>query len=355
MAVDATSQIAVASVTGAIRKAAQLTGANFQYLLATAKVESNLNPSAKAPTSSAGGLFQFIDQTWLGTLKESGAELGYGRYADAISRNSAGKFVVEDPAMRREIMALRQDPTANAIMAGAFTRSNAAYLRERLGREATDGELYIAHFMGAGGAARLITQSEMAPSGRAADAFPNAARANRSIFFDSDGRARNFAEVAQKLASRYQIARARTAMPADAVAAIPGTPFGAETARVARAYESSSPLKVHVPASAPQEPVFHNPYRMSERREPVSSIVSERWITRAQQPATPQIATTESAPVGVAHAPTANDVVSAGGHENVRRRYFPTTPPPPPQVASQESLGLFQDMRPSVQALFTRG
>jgi hypothetical protein len=356
MAVDASSQIAASNVTGAIRKASQLTGTNFQYLLATAKVESNLNPGAKAPTSSAGGLFQFIDQTWLGTLKESGGALGYGRYANAITRNEAGKFVVENPAMRREIMALRQDPTANAVMAGAFTQSNAAYLKERLGRDATEGELYIAHFMGAGGAARLIERSEAAPGARAADAFPNAARANRSIFFDSNGRARNFAEVARALAGRYQIARTRTATPDNAVAAIPGNGFAAETARVARAYESSAPLKVHVAAGPQQEPVYHNPYRASERREPVSSIVSERWITRPSQTQTASTTTQPSAPVATAaaQAPSPNDVVRAG-HDNVRRAYFPTTPPPPPQVASQETLGLFQDMRPNVQALFTRG
>lgn len=350
MAVDASSQIATASnVTGAIRKASQITGTNFQYLLATAKVESNLNPGAKAPTSSAGGLFQFIDQTWLGTLKESGAALGYGRYANAISRNEAGKFVVENPAARREIMALRQDPTANAVMAGAFTQSNAAYLKDRLGRDATEGELYIAHFMGAGGAAKLIEQSEAAPGAKAADAFPNAARANRSIFFDRNGRARNLAEVAQNLSGRYQVARTRTAT-ADNVAAVPGSGFSAETARVARAYESSSPLKVHVAAGPQQEPVYHNPYRSGERREPVSSIVSERWVTRPAQSATaPSAATTPSAPT---QSPTANDVVRAS-HDTARRAYFPTTPPPPQQAASTEPLGLFQDMRPNVQALFT--
>jgi hypothetical protein len=165
--------------------------------------------------------------------------------------------------MRREIMALRQDPAANAVMAGAFTKSNAAYLKERLGRDATEGELYIAHFMGAGGAARLIEQSEAMPGAKAADAFPNAARANRSIFFDGNGRARNFAEVAQKLSGRYQVARARTATGDNAVAAAPGTGYAAETARVARTYESSAPLKVRVAAGPQQEPVFHLPQSLS--------------------------------------------------------------------------------------------
>ena len=65
------------TVTGTVRQAARMTGADFQYLLATAQVESNLNPNAQAPTSSARGLFQFTEQTWLATLKEQGTALGY--------------------------------------------------------------------------------------------------------------------------------------------------------------------------------------------------------------------------------------------------------------------------------------
>jgi len=65
-------------VAGAIKQAAVSTGASFEYLLATAKMESNFNPRATATTSSARGLYQFIDQTWLGTVKEAGAQLGYG-------------------------------------------------------------------------------------------------------------------------------------------------------------------------------------------------------------------------------------------------------------------------------------
>ena len=67
---------AAPQITGAIRQAAQSTGISFEYLLTTAKIESNLNPSAQASTSSAKGLYQFIDQTWLGTMKQDGRGLG---------------------------------------------------------------------------------------------------------------------------------------------------------------------------------------------------------------------------------------------------------------------------------------
>ena len=163
MLVDS-SFTAGSTVTGAIRQAAQATGTSFQYLLATAQVESGLNPQAGAPTSSARGLFQFVEQTWLGTIKQSGAALGYGQYAAAISQTPSGRYEVSDPEMRNEILKLRTDPTANAVMAGAFTQANAALLSERLGRSPSEGELYIAHFLGAGGAAHLISAAASNPS-----------------------------------------------------------------------------------------------------------------------------------------------------------------------------------------------
>src|ERR1700741_3189419 len=92
------------AVIGAIRNAARATGADFQYLLATAQVESGLNPTASVSSSSAKGLFQFIDQTWLSTLKEAGPALGYGRYADAIVQPPSGGFTVPDQPMRKPVL-----------------------------------------------------------------------------------------------------------------------------------------------------------------------------------------------------------------------------------------------------------
>src|SRR4051812_32282069 len=200
----ATADVAT-RVTGAIRDAARVTGAGFDYLLNTAIRESNLNPNAKARTSSATGLFQFIDQTWLGTMKQSGASLGYGKYADAISKNAQGKYVVNDPAMRNEILALRKDPAANAKMAGAFANSNAKFLKERLGRNPTDGELYMAHFLGASGAARFISAAEANPNGKAASLFPRAASANSSIFYDRQGGAKSLKQVYAGLVAKHDV------------------------------------------------------------------------------------------------------------------------------------------------------
>jgi hypothetical protein len=196
MAVDSTSigsgfDAARARIAGTIRDAAAATGASFAYLVSAAKMESNFNPSAQASTSSARGLYQFIEQTWLGTVKEAGAAFGFGQYADAIAKTPSGSYSVSDPAARREILKLRDDPAANAAMAGVLTQSNSFKLTGALGRRPSDGELYIAHFMGVGGAAKLITNAENRPGASGAAMFPSAAAANRSIFYNRDGSARS--------------------------------------------------------------------------------------------------------------------------------------------------------------------
>ncbi|HKS85005.1 MAG TPA: transglycosylase SLT domain-containing protein [Pseudolabrys sp.] len=207
MAVNPATAGAAPQVTGAIRQAAQSTGISFEYLLTTAKIESNLNPSAQASTSSAKGLYQFIDQTWLGTMKQAGALFGLGRYADAIVRSPDGHYDVPNTSMRAAILRLRSDPQASAMLAGALTRNNAALVGGSIGRQPTNGELYIAHFLGADGAAKLINNASARPQTNAAAMFPSAAAANHSIFYDSSGRARSVGEVYQKLTRLFNSAR----------------------------------------------------------------------------------------------------------------------------------------------------
>src|ERR1017187_9559546 len=212
-----------ARVAGAIKQAANTTGTSFEYLLATAKMESDFNPTAGASTSSAHGLYQFIDQTWLGTVKEAGTQLGYGKYADAISKSASGAYSVSDPAARTAVMKLRDDPAAASSMAAVLTQSNSFKLTGKIGRRPTDGELYMAHFMGVGGAAKLISNAEDNPQASGARLFPNAAAANRPIFFDRAGRARSVSEVYSVLSSRYASA-AHSPATRTAMAAVGETP-----------------------------------------------------------------------------------------------------------------------------------
>jgi hypothetical protein len=194
-------------LSSALQKASQSTGISFQYLLTTAQIESNLNPSAQAPTSSAKGLYQFIEQTWLGTMKQAGPSLGLGQYANAISQTSDGRYEVSDPRMRTEIMRLRSDPTASAMLAGAFTRNNATQLSATIGRQPSEGELYIAHFLGPDGAGKLIGAASNHPRASAAAMFPQAASANPSIFYNRSGSARSTSEVYATLTGRFDNAR----------------------------------------------------------------------------------------------------------------------------------------------------
>jgi hypothetical protein len=284
----------VSGITGAIRQAAQLTGANFQYLLATAQVESNFNPSAKAPTSSAGGLFQFIERTWLSTLKQAGPAFGYGEYANAITQTETGRYVVADPRMRSAVMQLRNDPTANSVMAGVFTHQNTSKLAARIGREPSEGELYIAHFLGAAGAGKLIDAAGASPGAPAASLFPYAARANPTIFYDKQGSERSVSQVYSLLVDKYQVARAGAPSTAPATAAASGAAglaaAGADSAGVTNAYAAAMVGPTHIAAG--DGPVFHSLFLAGERREPIAPLVSQLWA-RPQSALSP---VSESAP-----------------------------------------------------------
>jgi hypothetical protein len=315
MSVDISNATATAGVdpsrvriAGAIKQAANTTGTSFEYLLATAKMESNFNPKASASTSSARGLYQFIDQTWLGTVKEAGAQLGYGKFADAITKSPSGSYSVSDPAARSAIMKLRDDPDAASSMAAVLTQSNSFRLTGRIGRRPTDGELYIAHFMGVGGAAKLISNAEDNPNASAARLFPNAAAANRSIFFDRSGRARGVAEVYSVLSSRYASA-ANSQATRTAMAAVGDTPTRvtfASAAPVAQpidnaAYLSAFPeVRSVTPVTmtfassatntpAPTDPIFRSLFQAGERTQPVSSTVRELWDNSSSLTRTPTV------------------------------------------------------------------
>ena len=325
-----------AAIVGAIRNAAQATGANFQYLLATAKVESAFNATATVSTSSAKGLFQFIEQTWLATVKQAGPALGYGRYAEAITQTPSGNYAVTDPAMRREVLALRDDPAANAAMAGAFTQQNAALLTQRIGRTPTEGELYIAHFLGAGGGAQLINLAQQNPSATASSAFPNAAKANPSIFYDRQGHARSAAEVYHVLVARYDVARAAPGISATAAAAPPAS-VAAPLAATRGGPAAPPAVTVALPAvatvlgpGAEPQPVFHSLFSDTPRK-PVPSLVQDLWTSN------PRVA---AALTGVGGPPTAATDAPA------------SAPNASPASAMNTPMNLFSDRPADVRALF---
>jgi hypothetical protein len=186
-----------------LNAAGERNGVDFDYLLQTAVRESSLNPGAKAQTSSAVGLFQFLEGTWLQVMKEHGPRLGYGDIAQSIQRTGDGDYVVSDPARKAEVLKLREDPQIAADLAGAFTKSNGDYLRQRFGRMPSAGELYIAHFLGAQGAERMFNAGLQNPDQIAADLFPRQANSNRTIFY-SNGEPRTIREVYRVLVAKHE-------------------------------------------------------------------------------------------------------------------------------------------------------
>src|SRR5580765_5236075 len=182
-------------VLAALHSASAKTGTDFGYLLATAMRESNLDTQAKSKASSATGLFQFVDQTWLSLVKRYGERHGLSDYAAAIRKTDAGGYSVASHATKSAILALRKDPELSALMAGEAAKETRQSLECSLGRDVCGGELYAAHFLGEGGARRLIALNEKNPDAAADVAFPLAARSNRSAFYHSDGTAKTVGEL----------------------------------------------------------------------------------------------------------------------------------------------------------------
>lgn len=185
-------------VQQAIASAASATGIDFDYLMGQAKVESGLNAAARAGTSSASGLYQFIESSWLAVVKKHGAEHGLGWAANAIGPGNR----VADAGTRAAILALRNDPAAASLMAAEHASDNKDAIEGSLGREATGTDLYMAHFLGLGGATKFLSAMKANPDASAAALFPSAARANRGVFYDNAGGARSVSEVYQRFARK---------------------------------------------------------------------------------------------------------------------------------------------------------
>lgn len=284
----------------AFQSASTSTGTSFDYLVKTAARESSFNPSAKAKTSSATGLFQFIESTWLETMKEAGPKHGLEKFSDQIQRSKSGKYYVSDSSMRREILDLRKDPEISSMMAGALTQKNSQYLERKIGREPTDGELYMAHFLGAHGASKLIDATAANPDMRADKAFSPQARANKAIFYHRNGKARSMQEVYEVIVSKHDavsmIAQAngkknpRTAGELTQVATLPnakptvGAPLdtngfdhlaGDPAAAFAMRTKPQAPVQVASAAPAVPQLPEENPVQLASSEVPLPEVRRE--------------------------------------------------------------------------------
>lgn len=158
------------TVTQHIKEACQDTGVDFAYMMTKAQAESSFQVDAKASTSSAEGLFQFIDSTWLSMIKQHGEKYG-----------------VDTKQSNAELLKLRDDLDIHCSMAAELAADNKRVLQSLLGNDVEIGstELYMAHFMGAGKAASFLKTYNETPMATGADLFPKEARANQGVFYNS--------------------------------------------------------------------------------------------------------------------------------------------------------------------------
>lgn len=171
-----------------IQRAAQKNQQDFNYMLAQARIESGLNPTAKAKTSSATGLYQFTSGTWMDLVKRHGDKLGLGDAALSLRNGSI------TAAEKSALLAKRHDPALSSELAARFAIENAQSLQRSGHEKVGSTELYIAHFLGPQGANTFLTGLKTNPGGPAAQSLPQAAGANAQIFF-ADGRARSYSEI----------------------------------------------------------------------------------------------------------------------------------------------------------------
>lgn len=225
-----TSVNSSASVQTAIASASRKTGIDFNYLLGQAQVESGMRPTARAATSSATGLYQFIDQSWLGVVKNHGAEHGLGWAANSIKQTASGRYVVSDPATRSAILEMRKDPQTASIMAAEHAADNKAALEAKLDRPATGTDLYMAHFLGRGGATKFLSAMADTPHRAGASMFPAAAAANRNIFYASNGQPRSLSDIYSRFAGKLD--RGAASAGAAGLASDGLDPFASDSAEV---------------------------------------------------------------------------------------------------------------------------
>src|SRR6266436_6708931 len=122
-------------------------------------VESNGDPNLKNKRSSAVGLGQFLNETWLDLIRTHRPDLARERSED-------------------EILELRRDASIARQITMRFTEQNASMLRRR-GLPVTPGTLYLAHFAGGGGAVAILLALENADAASVMASADTTGRTNR--------------------------------------------------------------------------------------------------------------------------------------------------------------------------------
>jgi hypothetical protein len=231
-----------------IDEASAKVGAPARLMRAMAGLESSLDAKAKSSSSTATGLYQFIEETWLSKVQSHGHKYGLGHLAKQIRRGSLDECIVDSPKVRAQILALRKNPRLNAYLAAELTVDNARRLGKLLGRPVTETEIYMTHFFGVTDAARFLKAADLTPDIIGAKMFPKEARANRPIF-EMAGRPATLGEIRKRFSakmSKLDLPNQLAAIDTVASAAVE-VDQGAELARLADWRERKGETKVAAP------------------------------------------------------------------------------------------------------------
>ncbi|MBI3444473.1 MAG: transglycosylase SLT domain-containing protein [Magnetospirillum sp.] len=298
-------------VVSGIREAADSTGVSFGYLLAQATQESGLDPQARNTKSTASGLFQFTANTWLDMVKRHGADHGLEDAAAAIVKGADGRLEIKDKALKKAVLDMRKDPKLSSLMAAEYAKDNSKILERRLGRQATASDLYLAHFLGAGGAARVIEGMEDNPRHSAHHLLPDAARANPEMF----GEARTVAGLYKNVQARFKSALGDAAASANQPA-----------------YAGDPRLAALIPVARPEAP-------------PPASLPAS-----PTEAALTQVVQTVAPPTSPA---TARKVASSDFASAIQpdSPFFPAVIPPPPSLAERQAKSETLSMRDIIDAI----
>jgi hypothetical protein len=161
----------------------------------TPKSEVNYDIPNTGGTSTARGVGQFIDRTWLETVKDP---------AFAKDNN------IPQGMTDQQLLDLRKDPALSINATAFYASRNKKIIENSIGRPVDDAELYLGHLLGAGGAIAFIKTQQNEPATIAANLMPEAAKANKPLFYMDAGKPTEkpltVGELYTKIASDFTLA-----------------------------------------------------------------------------------------------------------------------------------------------------
>lgn len=255
----------------ALRQAASGSRTPFTTLVAIAVAESNIQADAKHPKSSASGAFQITNSTWLELVKRYGAAAGRPDLAALVTTDTEGRATVA-PENRSKVLEARKDVDLSAKLTARLCDENRAGLTRKLGRAPSESEVRLAHFLGLGGATRLIQAAADNPGVSVKELLPKAYAHNRGLLSES-GKPMTAAQAVASLDARYS--RDVAPLAPKAPAPVPAT-LVAQLAEIAPAAAPPAPLPASTPEAAP-EPV-PAPVQVAAAEEPPKQLACETTV-----------------------------------------------------------------------------